>query len=181
MRRKMKSDYIEFERGLYEGMKLVRKKNVIGLYIIIQINTGLRISDMLMLNYEDVLNKDSIIVKEGKTGKIRVIKINEKIKEALVYFSEQKGKIFQSNKNCVYAPQSINRILKNVFKKESKKLNISSHSLRKSFARHIWEQNERSEGALILISHILNHSSIQVTRIYLGIRQENIDDIYMNL
>lgn len=71
--------------------------------------------------------------------------------------------------------------LKNVSIKESKKHNISSHSLRKSFGRRVYENNNESEKSLIYLSELFNHTSLSVTRKYLGIRQEELNDIYMNL
>ena len=42
-------------------------------YIIVRlgVSTALRFSDLSRLRWEDVLNKDNILVKEVKTGKIR--------------------------------------------------------------------------------------------------------------
>jgi site-specific recombinase XerD len=50
-------------------------------------------------------------------------------------------------------------------------------------ARSVAAQAKRlaAAWALIYLSEIFNHSSIAVTRRYLGIRQEQLKDIYMNL
>tara|TARA_R110002051_G_scaffold95783_2_gene165805 strand:- start:1493 stop:1696 length:204 start_codon:yes stop_codon:yes gene_type:complete len=58
---------------------------------------------------------------------------------------------------------------------------ISSHSLRKSFGRRVWENNGKSDEALTYLSEIFNHQSIAMTRKYLGIRADEIKDIYLNL
>ena len=58
---------------------------------------------------------------------------------------------------------------------------IKSHSLRKSFGRRVFEVNDNSERALILLSDILNHTSAKTTKVYLGIREKEIQDVYMNL
>ncbi len=75
-----KSDYIDFDRCSNVGLKLIseKRKSIIGLYIIVSINTGLRVSDVLKLKWED-LNGDHIKLDEMKTGKHRVIKINNSI------------------------------------------------------------------------------------------------------
>ena len=59
-----------------------------------------------------------------------------------------------------------------------KNKNISTHSLRKSGSRFIWENNGHSDEYLIKLSSILNHSSTSITRRYLGISREEIKDIY---
>lgn len=176
-----KADYIEFDKGSAIGQKLlkVEKSKTIGLYIIMSINTGLRISDLLSLKFENV-SSDTLKLVEQKTSKRRCIKLNENIKNALKQFNPENvgDYLFTSQKSGVYAPQSLNRILKDVFKKEAKTLNISSHSLRKSFGRKVYETNGESEKALTYLSELFNHSSLSITRIYLGIRQEELNDIY---
>ena len=87
--------------------------------------------------------------------------------------------IFTSQKGSVYKTQSINDILKTIF--NSNKLQISSHSLRKSFARRVYQNHNESENALVLLSDIFSHSSIAITRRYLGIRQETISNVYLSL
>ena len=58
--------------------------------------------------------------------------------------------------------------------------NISTHSMRKSGSRFIWENNGHSDEYLIKLSSILNHSSTYITRKYLGISREEIKDIYQS-
>ncbi len=41
--------------------------------------------------------------------------------------------------------------------------------------------DEKSERSLLYLSELLNHSSISTTRIYLGVRQQELNDIYMSL
>jgi hypothetical protein len=50
--------------------------------------------------------------------------------------------------------------------------------MRKSFGRIIYERNGRSDEALIKLSQLFNHSSTAITRIYLSITKEEIDDLY---
>lgn len=171
------TDYIPFEVAESKANELIRKNDVLGLYIMIAINTGMRIGDLRELTYEE-LQKDELNIIEGKTKKPRKIVLNERLKEAISKFSGT-GLIFVSQKGKVYATQSINRLLKKHF--DTKDRNISSHSLRKTFGRRVYDRNEQSEQALMYLSELLNHSSIAITRRYLGIRQEELNDIYYNL
>jgi 2-oxo-4-hydroxy-4-carboxy--5-ureidoimidazoline (OHCU) decarboxylase len=45
----------------------------------------------------------------------------------------------------------------------------------------VFEMNNQSEEALITLSHIFNHSSIIITRAYIGLKRERITNIYMEL
>ncbi|MEX1192373.1 MAG: tyrosine-type recombinase/integrase [Brumimicrobium sp.] len=181
---KTTSDYINFDRSMNTGMKLINSdsKKLIGLYIIVSINTGLRVSDVLRLKWSDLEN-DTFEIIEKKTNKHRVIRVNDSIKSVLNKFeiNNSDENIFISQKGSVYSVQQINRILKDVFKIESKRHNISSHSLRKSFGRRVYENNNESEKSLVYLSELFNHTSLSITRKYLGIRQEELNDIYMNL
>ena len=177
------ADYIDFHRASSVGQKLLKdeKSRQLGFYIILAINTGLRISDLINLKFEDVRGETLKLV-EKKTNKARQIKLNDNIRNALKFFpSESHGFLFMSQKSCPYTRQSLNRMLKEVFNREAKSLNVSSHSLRKSFGRKVYESHGESERALTFLSELFNHSSQSLTRKYLGIRQEELNDIYDNL
>lgn len=185
------SDYIDFDKALNKGLSLLndKKKCVIGFYIIFSINTGLRISDTLKLTHKMMSDEGKINIIEKKTKKQREITLNDTTKKAyekLVSMLNEASErfnendfIFISQKGSVYKTQSINEILKTIF--STKKYQISSHSLRKSFARRVYQNQNESENSLILLSDIFGHSSISITRRYLGIRQETISNVYLSL
>ena len=96
-------------------------------------------------------------------------------------FNRSSGYVFLSQKGSVYSRQQINKLLKQVFAREAKTLNVSSHSLRKGFGLRSYISLGETEHALTMLSEVFNHTSIKTTRIYLGLRQEEINDIYLNL
>ena len=81
--------------------------------------------------------------------------------------------------------QMINRHFKNIKARYGLRINnFSTHSLRKTWARRIWENENvlgRGEQSLVVLSEIMNHSSVAITRRYLGLRQEEIGQIYESL
>jgi len=183
------SDYLEYDVALNKGLKLLNDKKmcVFGFYIIFSINTGLRVSDVLKLKHSDI-SADKLFLKEKKTKKAREISLNNVVRNSyqtmlvtlnLKNVNIDENYIFLSQKGTVYRTQSINVILKTLF--NTKRLQISSHSLRKAFARKVYENMNESENALVLLSDIFNHSNIAITRRYLGIRQDTIDNIYLTL
>ena len=174
------ANFIEYDKALNTGLKLMESKKDInfGFYIIVAINTGLRIGDILKLTKEDFEN-DSKQFREGKTNKAKDLTLNISILNAFEKLNLKGSGVFLSQKGSTYSPQQINRKLKVVFKAKNK--NISSHSLRKSFGRRVYENNGESEKALITLSQIYNHSSIGITRTYLDITKEEIENVYLNL
>jgi site-specific recombinase XerD len=187
------SDFLNFDTCLRKGNELLKgdKNFIIGFYIILSVNTGLRVSDVLRFKHCDLINKkenDIIIVHEKKTGKARQLTLNKHIVKSYTYLEKRlkesgsfnyESYIFISQKKQVYSPRSLNRIIKNVF--DNQHLNISTHSLRKSFGRQVYENNHQSEHSLILLSEIFCHSSVSITRKYLGLRKEEIENIYLGL
>lgn len=58
---------------------------------------------------------------------------------------------------------------------------ISPHTFRKTFGRYVYDSNNRSAESLILLNKILNHSSIQITKTYLGITKDEVNGIYASI
>ncbi|NEV94172.1 tyrosine-type recombinase/integrase [Psychroflexus sp. YR1-1] len=177
------STYIKFEEARLKAMQLIRTgdKPSFGLLIITGISTGLRYSDLIELTYGE-LRGDSFTITEKKTGKERKIIVSDHIKVAMEYFKDDfkypdNYKAFRSQKGSVYSNKSVNRLLQEYFKGDR----ISSHSLRKSFGRRVYNANGQSEAALMKLSEIFAHRDIATTRKYLGLRQEELDAVYLNL
>ena len=59
--------------------------------------------------------------------------------------------------------------------------NFSTHTFRKTFGRYVYDTNNHSAESLILLNKILNHSSIAVTKTYIGITQEEVAGIYASI
>ena len=88
--------------------------------------------------------------------------------------------ILQSQKGTTFSIQRINVMLKEVKKKYRLHVgNFSCHSLRKTFGRQVYNMNnENSELALVKLMELFNHSSVSITKRYLGLRQEEILETY---
>jgi integrase len=165
------------------------EKYIWGVLIAVGIYTGLRISDILALKWNQVYANDYITIKEKKTGKVRKIKIHPNLKDLLktIYDSEFEhisigNYIFHNKYRKKMSVQYINRILKQIaldYNINAK--HFTTHSFRKTFGRRIWEINNYSEKSLIMLNKIFNHTSIETTRIYLGIQEEEIDLVYDSL
>ena len=184
------SDYLEWNIMLNLVRRLYKDGNYrMSLLIGCGSFVGLRISDLLSLSWDMILDTDGFTLFEKKTGKKRVIKINEGFQKHIkdcfnaLNIKDRNEKCFLSNKKSVYTVQRVNVILKEIKTKYNLKIeHFSTHSLRKTFGRKVVEQaGENSEMALIKLSELFNHSSPQITRKYLGLRHEELMEVYDTL
>ena len=152
---------------------------------------GLRIGDLLNLKWNEVLDKEEFYITEQKTGKQRKITVNRFVKEAINYVADTltregtfnlQGYMFCNKHENKLTRQFINYLLKEAFKDYGVKVqNPSTHTLRKTFGKRVWESDNKSERALVYLSEIFSHSSLAVTKKYIGITEKVIADVYMKL
>lgn len=160
------------------------------LLISIGVFTGLRISDLLTLKYTDLLNNDTFSINEMKTKKQRSIKVNKDLKE-IVNRIVSKSNITNLNQLIFinrYETKSIDKSyvnvkLKEIVKKYRIKIdgNVSTHTFRKTLGRRVMEVNNYSNESLVLLMELFGHSSMSITKRYLGIREQEIHNVYDSL
>ncbi len=154
--------------------------------IIIGLNSALRISDILPLTYGDIYDfenkewKTHIVLTERKTGKLNRIYINEEIRKVL----EEQNCSFRNAKDWIFCSRihkeqplsryQAFRLIKEAASYAGLEADISCHSLRKTFGYHAWKQGTPPA----LLMNIYNHSSYQITRRYLGIDQNDKDEVF---
>lgn len=150
---------------------------------------GLRISDLLSLSWKQILG-ESFIINEKKTGKHRDIKVNAGVQEHIrecykaLDIKDPHEKCFLNRYGDVISIQRINVVLKEIKVKYMLKdiQHFSTHSFRKTFGRKVVEMSgENSEMALIKLGEIFNHTSPSITRRYLGLRQQELREVYDTL
>ena len=182
------SDYIEWDVAVNLVHRLFRDGDYrMSLLIGCGIFFGLRISDTLRLTWSMLLESNSFEIIEKKTQKRREIRINANFQKHIrdcfnaLKIEDPSQFCFISRKKRVFSIQRINVLLKDIKKRYNLKSvkNISTHSCRKTFARHIYERADgNGEMALAMLSELLNHSNIMITKRYLGLRKEEILNCY---
>lgn len=151
-----------------------------------QLNTGLRISDVVKVRVEDLLTpamnfRDYFVLHEKKTNKEKKIKLNDSLKKALKAYIKQNyldpdNYIFKSRKG-IREPISVTqayRILKSAANTIGIE-NFGTHSLRKTWGYWTYKMSRYNIG---LIMDTFNHSSEKITLRYIGITQESKDELY---
>jgi integrase len=155
--------------------------------IVMGVHTALRISDLLRLRWDDVYDfenrrvRDSVNITEKKTGKTKIIALSPHIKTALtVYaFAARPGAFIIENKRTGKAISRIQayRLIRAAAEALAFAVRVSCHSLRKTFGYHAW----KSGVSPVVIMDIYNHSSLAVTQRYLGVTQDDRNEVYLNL
>lgn len=164
------------------------------LFFTVGINSALRVSDLLQLQVQHILDEDSQLrlraqIRETKRGKRQELIINESIAEAVAEYRaaypavelDAKHFLFFNTRRHDYS-KAITReqgwhIVSKVCKAVGLKGNYGTHTLRKT-----WGYHARMNGVdLSLIMHKLNHNDLAYTRRYLGITDEELEAVIRKL
>ncbi len=148
------------------------------------INTGLRISDIIPIKISDIYHQDfnfkeHLIVIEQKTGKEKRIKLNDTLRKCLNEYVKKVN--FGYNDYLFYSRKGghVGRVqVYKVLKKAAESLgieNFGTHSLRKTWGYWTYKLSKYN---IALIMDTFNHSSQAVTLRYIGINQEQKDELY---
>ncbi len=171
---------IRDKKDIKKVEKILSKQNKRDLLLFtIGTNCGLRISDILRLNVADVKNKTHIQITEKKTGKFKKFLINSKLKPMLDDFimgRKNDEPLFLSRWGHRLDRVTAYYIIRNACEKAKLQEKIGTHSMRKTFGYHHYQQFKD----VVILQKIFNHSSPQITLRYIGIEQDEIDYSYNN-
>ncbi|MBA7553260.1 Tyrosine recombinase XerC [subsurface metagenome] len=178
---KSKFKILAIKRNLKEG---TNPRNY--LLFVMGVNTALRISDLLSLKVKDVIDpkggiKTYLHIKEGKTSREAKIYINNTANEALTYFlNNSKGVdpdsyLFKSERSS----KRLDRVRTwGLIQAWTKAVDLEGERYGTHTLRKTWGYQARLQGVSIeQISEKLGHKSVTVTRRYIGISQEEINQI----
>lgn len=161
------------------------------LLLITGLNTALRISDVLKLQWRDVYDfnhkrfRSHICLTEEKTDKFTKIYMNDVLLKVLKsYFNSLSASrrkpssyIFCGNSDKPISRIQAFRIVKKAAIACDIPGSISPHSLRKTFGYFAW----KSGTSPVMLMNIFNHSSFDITKRYLGIEQDEKDSVFKNI
>lgn len=156
------------------------------LIFVFSCNTGLRISDVLALNVEDVKNKHYVEIIEKKTKKYKRFPLNNKLRKLIkeylelerskTYALSDEEPLFVGKKHCRLDRSQVYRFLNEACENLKIDINCGTHSCRKAYGYHFYNKTHN----IALLQKIFNHSSPSITLRYIGIDQEEIDEAYLD-
>lgn len=179
------------DREKIEAMKKILRASTLRneLLFVLGINTGLRISDILALQIDDVVTKKGVVerldLREKKTKKKRMIALNKKTCRLIKRYLETERPaarfdepLFRSQKGGkAISRQHAYEILNNAARAVGITERIGTHSLRKTFGYFAYKNGID----LAMIQKLLNHASQAETLRYIGITQEQMDEVVLKL
>ena len=145
-------------------------------------STGIRVSELVGLNKEDINFEQGVIKVKGKGKKERIALLGEKAKISIIEYINQRENKYNINTNIIFlnknnnrlTDRSVRRIIDKYILKSSIAQKISPHSIRHSFATHLL-----NNGAdLRSIQELLGHKNLSTTQIYTHLGTKRIKQIY---
>lgn len=143
--------------------------------------TGMRVSDIVKLKVKDIKGKENLAIREKKTGKVSRAFINPSLTRELNAYIKFMGLkkddyLFPSSKHGYHVSGTqVYRFLKQAGHMIGRD-DITTHTMRRTFGYQFYKQTHD----IAMLQKILNHSSPAVTRRYIGIEQEEINNALRN-
>lgn len=141
----------------------VRNKAILSMFL----DTGLRMSELANLTIDDVdMDNDSLLIKHGKGGKQRVVRIGTKAQKALwkyvtLYRGENNNRLFQTRSGEPLSTLGLKILIKRLGDKANVK--VHPHKLRHTFAISFL----RAGGDVFSLQYLMGHSTLSMTQRYL--------------
>jgi integrase/recombinase XerC len=148
-------------------------------------STGIRVSELVGLNWADVDFQLGIIRVVGKGSKERIVPIGEIAMEALRDYSQEQRKrwqlagkgetaVFLNSRGERITTRSVARVVEKHLKQAGIPVKMGPHGLRHSFATHLLN----SGADLRVIQELLGHASLSTTQKYTHLNLDALTAVY---
>jgi integrase/recombinase XerD len=149
--------------------------------------TGIRVSELISLNVEDVHTEMKYVRCTGASGKERIVPIGAMAAESVAQYAagmrekllrgnQKESALFLNSLGGRLTRQGFWKIIKKYAREAQIEQDITPHTLRHSFAAHLLEGG----ADLRSVQQMLGHSDISTTQIYSGIARKNMKEVYEN-
>lgn len=146
-------------------------------------SAGIRVSELVGLDTNDVDFISEVIKVFGKGSKERIVPIGSPAVKAMrKYLEKRDGEVKVKDKDAVFlnkngtrlTDRSVRRILDKYIRQTSVAEHISPHSLRHSFATHLLDRG----ADLRSVQELLGHANLSTTQIYTHVTMERLKSVY---
>lgn len=146
--------------------------------------SGLRVSELVGLDLENVNLSEGILKILGKGRKERIVPVGSKAQTALANYlahreelldkSHPTKAIFLNRQGTRITPRSVERMVQKYLKSSGIQKEVTPHVLRHSFATHMLNSGADLRG----IQELLGHSSLSTTQKYTHVSVDKLMDVY---
>jgi integrase/recombinase XerC len=145
-------------------------------------SSGLRLSELVGLDLQDVDLKDGTAVVTGKGNKTRVVPVGRYARRAIEAWLKLRGEwakegetaLFISQRGTRLGSRSVQQRLQAWAVRRGLPEHLHPHKLRHSFASHVLE----SSGDLRAVQEMLGHADISTTQIYTHLDFQHLAKVY---
>ena len=141
-------------------------------------SSGIRVSELVGLNVDQVDFISNIIRVMGKGKKERLVPIGEKALDALKAYLDARHvpnrALFLNKNGTRLSDRSVRNIINKYILSASLRMNVSPHVLRHSFATHLLERG----ADLRSVQELLGHVNLSTTQIYTHVTTERLKSVY---
>jgi tyrosine recombinase XerC len=142
-------------------------------------STGIRVSELVGLNVEDVDTLSELLKVRGKGKKERIVPIGSLALEAVKVYLAFRGSngdtaLFLNKNKKRLSVRSISRIMDKYMKLADIRHNPSPHIIRHSFATHLLDRG----ADLRAVQELLGHANLSTTQVYTHVTTERLRKVY---
>lgn len=168
-------EFTSIIKALREGFTGMRPSPHVAGALIVEANTGMRISDIVKFRLKDIVRDGDRLrlnVIEQKTGKLRTFTVRRDVYDFIVRYCYENG-IKPDEPIFPVTPRTIQRQLAKVVDWLGLEGNISTHSFRKWFATNAYEQSGYD---ISVVKELLQHADLSSTQRYIGLSSQKVED-----
>jgi tyrosine recombinase XerC len=144
-------------------------------------STGIRVSELVGLNLDDLDEISGTVVVRGKGKKERLCPIGETALTAIHRYLVNRPKalrvpyaLFVSQKGSRLTVRQVDRLLARYVASAALPSSVSPHSLRHSFATHLLDRG----ADLRSVQELLGHASLSTTQVYTHVTPQRLKKVY---
>lgn len=145
--------------------------------------TGLRASDLLSFKVKDIYNRERVLLREQKTGKVKTFPLQKHLQILINTYIEKKKLMYDEyvfsgrSKDKEVDRSQVYRFIVQACAELGIEDNVGTHTMRKTFGYHAYKQFND----VMVLQYIFNHSGPDVTKRYIGITQDEMDEVYLKI